>query len=325
MKVSIIIPIYKVEAYIKRCIESVCNQTYSNLEVILVNDATPDCSIEVANSVIENSSRSDIFKIINHDQNKGLSGARNTGIEHSTGDYIFFIDSDDELEDNDSIELLANCLMENNADVAIGNYRGIKDEGSYISKYNKKALYSDGSLIEAFVSGDIPVTAWNKLISRKLFNEGLQFKEDILNEDELFSYQMLFMNPTVVMLGDVTYKYYIRQGSIMTSFNENRLISPVVVHEEAVKSYKEIGGDNELLLKSLDHFAFKRHVNIIQSVVSDELKVKLYNRLSASQRSIKGVGVMRYVYNLHIFMPSFIGYRVMKLIAKRYAKTRNLS
>ena len=97
-KVSIIIPIYKVESYIERCITSVLRQTYRNLEVILVDDCTPDSSMEIAKAVInENQNCGMNFVFLKHDHNFGLSAARNTGINAATGDYLFFLDSDDEL------------------------------------------------------------------------------------------------------------------------------------------------------------------------------------------------------------------------------------
>jgi glycosyltransferase involved in cell wall biosynthesis len=98
LKISIIIPIYKVESYIERCNTSVLRQTYRNLEVILVDDYTPDSSMEIAKAVInENQNCGMNFVFLKHDHNFGLSAARNTGINAATGDYLFFLDSDDEL------------------------------------------------------------------------------------------------------------------------------------------------------------------------------------------------------------------------------------
>ena len=101
MRVSIIIPVYNVEPYIERCIESVLCQTYRELEVILVDDSSPDCSMDLARKCIDNSNRNKLDIIhLRHDHNLGLSAARNTGIEAATGDYLFFLDSDDWITDN---------------------------------------------------------------------------------------------------------------------------------------------------------------------------------------------------------------------------------
>ena len=101
MDISIIISVYNVEEYIERCILSVCKQSMNNISVecILVNDNSPDKSIDKAKSLIESYSGEIMFKIVTHDQNQGLSSARNTGMKNATGKYLFFLDSDDFLED----------------------------------------------------------------------------------------------------------------------------------------------------------------------------------------------------------------------------------
>ena len=98
MKVSIIIPVYNVSAYIERCVKSVMKQTYSgDIECILVNDATPDDSIDIAKRLIADYNGPIQFRILNHEHNKGFSATRNTGIDAATGDYLYFFDSDDEI------------------------------------------------------------------------------------------------------------------------------------------------------------------------------------------------------------------------------------
>lgn len=112
MKVSVIIPVYSVEPYIERCIESVLRQTYRDLEVIIVDDCTPDRSIELAKNLINKVNCKDLdYKFIKHDINRGLSVARNTGIKAATGDYLFFMDSDDWISD-DCISLMVQPLKD---------------------------------------------------------------------------------------------------------------------------------------------------------------------------------------------------------------------
>lgn len=98
MKVSIIIPVYNVSKYIKRCLKSVLGQTWKDLEIILVDDCTPDDSMDIVRGILETSSRSDIVTILKHEKNRGLSAARNTGIRQATGNYLYFLDSDDYLD-----------------------------------------------------------------------------------------------------------------------------------------------------------------------------------------------------------------------------------
>lgn len=326
MKVSIIIPVYKVEDYIERCIESVMAQTYPDIELILVDDASPDRSIELARKIIDRDCRFPHEVIyVTHEVNRGLSAARNSGIEVVTGDYLYFLDSDDELYDENAISTLVSSAIKANAEIVVGNYYVQRSKNPYTAKYSYSKLLKNDSLIAAFVRGDIPVTAWNKLIRRSVFDNGIRFKEGILNEDELFSYQILFFNPSVYLAGKTTYRYNYREGSIMTSFNIKRLESPIVVYEEASGYYREIQGNNLLILQNLDHFAFKRYVDIIRSSADEKTKKFLYGRLRMAQRKMKGVGKMRYLYNSHIYLPEFIGYRLMKKIGAQYIKTRNLS
>lgn len=322
MKISIIVPVYKVEKYIRDCIESVINQDYPEIEVILVDDASPDGSMVVAGDILAQSQRQDMFRIITHPHNRGLSAARNSGIDAATGDYLYFLDSDDTLASDDSISVLVNAVS--GCDVAIGNYRGVKADSSYVSKYSVGCMLQGDDLIRAFVRGDVPITAWNKLIARRYFDHGLRFKEGILNEDELFSYQLLFRNPKVAMAGIVTYNYSIRPGSIMTTFNLQRFLSPIIVYEEAAGEYARLGGANPIILNNLDHFAFKRHVAVMISQADDDDKYSLYTRLRKAQRKMKGVGKMRYVYNCHLYLPAPLGFRVMRLVAGRYAASRHL-
>ena len=121
MKVSIIIPVYNVSKYIERCLKSALDQTWKDLEIILVDDCTPDDSMDIARSVLETSSRSNMVTILKHEKNRGLSAARNTGIRQAKGDYLYFLDSDDYLPVN-SIELLADAAIRHNVDFVIGEF-----------------------------------------------------------------------------------------------------------------------------------------------------------------------------------------------------------
>lgn len=174
MKVSIIIPIYKVEDYINKCLESVLSQSYRNLEVILVDDASPDNSLQIARRTIDHLGNPDINIVyITHKKNRGLSAARNTGIAAATGDYLYFLDSDDELYDSKAISILVEGAIETNADVIVGNNYVQRNTNPYTSKYRNKSL---SDMVSAFVKDDVPVMAWNKLIRRSLFDNGLKFK-----------------------------------------------------------------------------------------------------------------------------------------------------
>ncbi len=117
IKVSILVPFYKVEQYVGRCVESLFTQTYQHIEYVFVNDCTPDKSMEVISEYIEKYQVSDKCKIITHEQNQGISASRNDCLDHMTGDYFLFIDSDDYI-DSDMVERLVEAAKQNDADIA---------------------------------------------------------------------------------------------------------------------------------------------------------------------------------------------------------------
>lgn len=221
MLVSVVIPIYKVEQYIERCIESVLNQTYRQLEVVLVDDCSPDNSISLAQNYINNSSLSKdfVFKYERHDHNRGLSAARNTGLDVATGDYIYFLDSDDEIT-SDCIETLVEASENGSVDVVCGALElcgSVEMFSIDLSFYD--ALYEGKkNVIDAFVKDRIPIAAWNKLLRREaLLAEKVYFKEGLIYEDNLWTFELAHCVNSIKTITNKTYHYWIRSSSIMTS------------------------------------------------------------------------------------------------------------
>lgn len=192
MKVSIIIPIYNVEKYIARCINSVLNQTYRNLEIILIDDCTPDRSMEIAKQIVENSNKAKDLEIkyISHPQNKGIAATRNTGIRNVCGEYFFFLDSDDEITP-DCIKSMVNLAIKyKGVDIIQGNIvdtnnNKVKEIKTIDTEYIedklliKKMMFNDGTSTYS-----IPNVVWNKLIRTSLVIENnMWFKEGIVAED----------------------------------------------------------------------------------------------------------------------------------------------
>ena len=122
IKVSILVPFYKVENYVGKCVESLFRQTYKNIEYVFVNDCTPDRSMEIINEYIDKYGIRDKCKIIEHETNKGISTSRNDCLDNATGDYILFIDSDDYI-DLDMVESLVDTAKENDADISGCGYK----------------------------------------------------------------------------------------------------------------------------------------------------------------------------------------------------------
>ena len=218
MKVSIIIPVYNVSAYIKDCITSVFNQTYKDLEVIIVNDKTTDDSMRIIHSLLQDNHIPFPVKIVEHDTNKGLSSARNTGIRHPTGQYIYFLDSDDEIT-ADCIETLATPLLkEPHTDIVIGDYK-VTNSDSFFPPLKLKDSFLKGhaTIVKAYMKEKIYVMAWNKLTRKEFITKNhLFFKEGLIHEDVLWSFQCMCKAKMVGIVKKTTYIYKIHPASIKT-------------------------------------------------------------------------------------------------------------
>ena len=170
IKVSLIIPVYNVVKYIDRCLDSVMNQEYPNIECILVDDYTPDNSFEIINKKLDAYSGRIDFKIVRHKENRGLSAARNSGVKVATGDYIFFLDSDDQLVEG-AIEAFVDAIIEyGSVDFLIGDYQVIGN-WYYRGIQSEKYLSSNVEIFSDYLSGKWYVMACGKLINRFFFEK----------------------------------------------------------------------------------------------------------------------------------------------------------
>ena len=221
MLISIIIPIYNVEKYIKECLESVYQQTYPNIEIILVNDCTPDASVRIAQSIISKYSNKFPTTIIHHKQNMGLSEARNSGMKVAKGDYIYFIDSDDTIIP-EAINLLAQFAIKYyGTELIIGetlkcieanNYTKIKINKQEITKkYTQK-----NSQIYYLSNGKRSIC--NTLFKRFFLEQhSIYFKSGLIYEDNLFKFCIANHVSSLIVLEQVTYLH--RQNNLSLTMN----------------------------------------------------------------------------------------------------------
>lgn len=223
-KVSVIVPIYNVEKYLERCLKSIINQTYKNLEIILVNDGSPDNSLVIC----EKYKKQDNRIIILNKKNGGLSSARNEGLKIATGDYISFVDSDDYIE-KDMYEILVQNLIENNADISVGGVKDITENIDGSMKITKDTFQGE-RIIETLSPIDAMKkyllgswSAWDKIYKREI-HENLYFPEGEINEDEGIALEVLSRAKRVVYDNKSFYNYIKRENSITTSsFNEKKM------------------------------------------------------------------------------------------------------
>lgn len=209
--VSVIVPIYNVEAYLDKCVETICDQTYKKLEIILVDDGSPDRCPELCDEWEKRDSRIHVV----HKKNGGLSDARNVGIDVSHGDYIMFVDSDDWIE-IDMVENLLNEIKTNRADICAC---GIVYEYPGKSRIREVVSFKGSStdaLRHLYNNTNYPVAAWNKIYRRKCWDT-LRFPLQKLCEDAFTTYQLIDRAEAIVQVPKAFYHYRIRANSIMTS------------------------------------------------------------------------------------------------------------
>lgn len=214
-RVSIVIPVYNVAAYIGDCLRSVYEQIYPQLEVVLVNDATPDDSMERAAPWIQKLQEKFEVKIISHSVNKGLSAARNTGMKEATGDWIYFLDSDDEITP-DCIELMVTEVEKHpDVDFVIGNVKFVGATWDFPLKC-KAYVTGNEKILHDYTTYKWYMMAWNRLYKKTyLLQNNLYFKEGLLHEDELYSFQVATTAQAMAAVYEETYIYKVRSvGSI---------------------------------------------------------------------------------------------------------------
>lgn len=213
--ISIIIPVYNVELYITRCLNSIKKQSFLEYEAILVDDGSTDNSFEIAKKFAQEDER---FKVVRQ-ENNGQGSARNHGIDIAKGEYFAFVDSDDWLHE-DYLLKLYDCIKESNADIAICNVERVWETGR---RKNNNGLLRKAEIITDTVHylPKASMSVWDKLFKKKLF-EGLRFPEKIKYEDFALMPQILIRAEKIVVIEDVLYYYFWRDGSTTNQRKINR-------------------------------------------------------------------------------------------------------
>ncbi len=224
MKVSIIIPIYNVEQYVGRCIKSVLNQSYPDIEVLLIDDCSPDGSMQVALNTVANHPRKDCVRTIRHSHNQGLSCSRNTGIDAATGDYLYFLDSDDYIS-TDAIELLATQALQYGADFAIGNYTVVgSNRRPPRLEIPTGIVTGNEEIMRLFYREQWYVMAWNKLVKTSFIKRHkLYFEPGIVHEDDPWSFKIATVAQSMAVVNKPTLFYDMREGSITAKSSQWKL------------------------------------------------------------------------------------------------------
>ena len=223
--ISVIVPIYKVEKFLSRCVTSIMEQSYKNLEIILVDDGSPDeCP-----AICEEFAKKDSRVVVIHKENGGLSDARNIGLDMAKGDFISFVDGDDYIAPN-MFETLITAALTNDADIAICNYIYVDENNCEIkSKVNRRYAtdkkFTRNEFIQELIQpyGGYFVVVWNKLYKKNIFKD-LRFPIGKQHEDEFVIHYIIDKSDIIVSVKDALYYYLQREGSIMSNnFNVKNL------------------------------------------------------------------------------------------------------
>lgn len=211
-KLSVIVPVYKVEPYIHKCVDSILEQTYTNLEVILVDDGSPDNCGKICDEYAAKDKR---VKVI-HKKNGGLSDARNAGIDISTGNIIGFIDSDDYIEAR-MYEEMIDYMEHNNLDIVCADTNQVKgNKIKFKPRYKKNYVWNKQEALSEILNGNLDNAAWNKIYKREIIGN-TRFPQGRVYEDVATIYKFIYNADKVGYLSKPYYYYVKRKGSIVTS------------------------------------------------------------------------------------------------------------
>lgn len=252
--VSVNIPVFKCEDFIVRCLDSVKNQTYQNLEIILVNDQTPDNSVAIIKEYLQANPELNC-KLIHHSENSGLSVVRNTGIDNSTGKYLYFLDSDDEILP-DCIELLVNEIEETKVEMVIAQNRWIntfdnsqKDFG-FPTRAPKKLYNSNKEIFNAYCNSYFPIPSWNKLFNLQFLKDNqLYFVPKLYAQDELWFFHIMLKVQSLSIIPDITYLYYLHKNSVIFNRTKVNFENHQTIVEWFTKAYNETTPFRQKLIK----------------------------------------------------------------------------
>lgn len=252
--ISIIVPIYNVENYLRQCLDSIQNQTYQNFECLLINDGSPDNSADICKEYVAKDARFRYFE----KENGGLSSARNFGIEHSTGAYITFVDSDDWLE-NDGLYLLHDALKKEHADISIGRYNCYDESRCQYLFYDsnledsleviegKEIINREG--VEEMRNGNWTV-AYLKLFKRELLQDS-PFPIGKIAEDTYWTWKVLLRASKVVYLNRCVYWYRVGlNNTLSNTWSEKRIYDEIEAREEKLDILASLNYDltNHILI-----------------------------------------------------------------------------
>lgn len=282
LNISFIIPVYNCEGYLNECLDSIINQNYQYIEIIIINDASTDNSLNICNKYAQKDNR---VKLITNKRNLGVSATRNIGIEKSTGDVIIFIDSDDYIE-KDYIQKIITLIGK--YDLLCYGYNCLYKNTKIPILLNKKINNKDVFENKVMIGNEIAGYLWNKVFKSDIVkSNNIKFNENIhYCEDLLFVSQYLKYSNSVYYFNDCLYNYRMRKNSASYNFFNKKNSSILYSYLFLIEKYK----NNELIENHLKYmyliyyYCFKKYGlesdMINKNILKEENKIILYNNLN---------------------------------------------
>lgn len=252
--VSVIVPIYNVENYLARCINSLLQQTYSNIEILLINDGSEDNCELICQEFLARDNRIRYYK----KENGGLSSARNFGIDRANGEYLVFVDSDDYVS-KEMIKVLLDTSLSNNADMVecafLEFYENETVNDSNVDNALNNKSYAPYEAINSLIcnTGITPI-AWNKIYKKEIFDE-LRYKVGIYHEDEEIIVKLLSTCKKICKINNPLYFYMKREGSITNSKFNKKHLDIIKIMDERIKILKRLNCNKHLISLTIVRFS----------------------------------------------------------------------
>lgn len=277
-KVTIGIPVFRVENYIKRTMESVLSQSYPDIEFLVIDDGSDDKSLEILTTIRQTHPRGKDIRILSHEHNQGVSITRNQIIDEAKGDFLYFVDSDDVI-DKDTISLLMYQIEQHQADVAFGSYERIEVSGERSLFQYPKMLFDNADAFADFAYqryAGFQASACNYLVKLSLIRQNnLRFFKSDFWEDMVFTLHLVTIAERAVLLPDITYTYLCRENSLSNSWHHDQIPKEKIIqYFETVELLKQ--GKEHLIQKS--YFPNRCYIAMMSDIyiVCNVLKKRRY-------------------------------------------------
>lgn len=307
--ISILIPVFNVEEYIQECLKSVLRQSYTNYELVIVNDGCSDNTMDLVHSFVLQNHLVDKVNVINNSENLGIARSRNICIENAKGEYIFFLDSDDRLEE-DCLRILYANAIETGAELIQSNFRCEPypwKQFVNLNNYSGDTVLNDNAVIRRLMleRKQLPIMIWNRLIKRNfIIANGLYFKDGVIFEDEHWNFFLSKKLSKVSIVKNITYIYNNNTGGITRRYHDTPYAQYSI--REIIKDYVNsidepyVNHQINLLYYHIYYYDYEL-VEIILSVYRSSLVQGIYKQfLSLHRRKIISQKLLIYISRAYI-------------------------